>query len=104
MYSTSYFLLNDQERDVIVHAETGVKVNVFGLEVDQFQPTRGELHIFGDDHGEWLAFETEGWNGEHFEVIQQAVLWYARYLDYPQMSIQTEDPRPEFRLRKHPDR
>jgi hypothetical protein len=85
---------------VIVHRETGTKVNVFGLEVENYQPGPGELHIFGDDHREWLAFETEGWNGEHINIIDQAVLWYARYLDYPQMEITTEDPRPQPGLRK----
>jgi hypothetical protein len=100
MISTTFSLLVDQERDIIVHGETGLRVNVFGLEVDSFQPAEGELHIFGDDHGEWLAFETEGWNGEELELISQAVLWYARYLDYPEMRIVTEDPRPESKLRK----
>jgi hypothetical protein len=100
MLSTSYSLLEDQDRHIIVHDTTSVKVHVFGLDVDSYQPTPGELHIFGDDHGEWLAFETEGWNGENFDVIKQAVVWYARYLDYPQMEITTEDPRPEFKLRK----
>lgn len=100
MISTTFSLLEDQERDVIIHDPSGLRVNVFGLEVDNYQPTKGELHIFGDDHGEWLAFETEGWNGEYLDIISQAVVWYARYLDYPEMNITTEDPRPEFRLRK----
>lgn len=100
MISTTFSLLEDQERDVIIHDPSGLRVNVFGLEVDNYQPTKGELHIFGDDHGEWLAFETEGWNGEYLDIISQAVVWYARYLDYPEMNITIEDPRPEFRLRK----
>jgi hypothetical protein len=97
MISNTYFLLEDQERDVIVHGETGIKVQVYGLEVDDYRPVSGELHIFGDDHGEWLAFETVGWNGGNLDIITQAVIWYARYLDYPQMNIQTEDPRPVMR-------
>jgi hypothetical protein len=100
MISNTFSLLEDQERDIIIHGATGLCVNVFGLEVDDYQPTKGEIHIFGDDHGEWLAFETEGWNGENLDLITQAVIWYARYLDYPEMNIQTEDPRPAPRLRK----
>jgi hypothetical protein len=100
MQTTNYFLLEDQERDVIVHAETGLQVNVFGLEVDNYSPASGELHIFGEDHGEWLAFETEGWSMESMDIISGAVVWYARYLDYPEMQISEEDPRPEFKLRK----
>jgi hypothetical protein len=100
MLSTSYFLLEDQDRDIIVHGETGLRVNVFGLEVDQYEPTPGELHIFGDDHGEWLAFETEGLSREDLDVLSGAVQWYARYLDYPQMQIRADDPRPPVKLSK----
>ena len=100
MISNTFSLLEDQEHDIIFHGATGLCVNVFGLEVDNYQPTKGELHIFVDHHGEWLAFETEGWNGEYLDIISQAVVWYARYLDYPEMNITTEDPRPEFILRK----
>jgi hypothetical protein len=67
--------------------------------VDQYQPAKGELHIYGEDHGEWLAFETEHWDGDNLDLITQAVVWYARYLDYPEMTISTEDPRPGHKLR-----
>lgn len=103
MYSTNYYLLPDQERDVIVHEATGIQLNVFGLEVDHFTPTNGEIHIFGEDHGEWLAFETVNYNYEDLDIIKAAVVWYARYLDYSEMEITTEDPRPEFRLRIDPN-
>lgn len=99
MLSTGYTLITHQEHDVIIHEATQIKINVFGLEVDDYHPTPGELHIFGEDHGEWLAFETQGWNGENLDVISQAVVWYARYLDYPEMQIQTEAPRPTSKLR-----
>jgi len=100
MISYTFPLLEDQKRDIIIRGATGLCVNVFGLEVDDYQPTKGEIHIFGDDHGEWLAFETEGWNGENLDLITQAVVWYARYLEYLEMNIQTEAPRPAPRLRK----
>jgi len=99
MISTNYSLLENEEHYVIIHHATGIRVHVFGLEIDNYIPTKGELHIFGDDHGEWLAFETEGWNGESLDIITQAVVWYARYLDYPQMQITEEDPRPVNRVR-----
>jgi len=75
-------------------------VNVYGLEVDNFHPLSGGLHIFGEAHGEWLAFETQGWRLEHIDIITDAVVWYARYLDYPEMQITTEDPRPGISLKK----
>ena len=81
MQTTNYFLLEDKERDVIVHGDTGLRVNVFGLEVDNYRPTAGELRIFGEDHGGWLAFETEGWTLESLNIVSGAVTWYARYHD-----------------------
>ena len=99
MYSTTYALLENEDHDVIIHDATGIRVHVFNLEVDTYIPTQGELRIFGDDHGEWLVFETEGWNGEDLDIITQAVVWYARYLDNPHMQIQEDDPRPVNRLR-----
>jgi hypothetical protein len=100
MQTTNYFMLSDGERDVIVHAQTGLRVNVFSLENEGFHPTAGELHIFGDDHGEWLAFETEDYTVEALDIFKGAVVWYARYLDYPEMEISSEDPRPPFKLKK----
>lgn len=95
----SYFLLPDANRPIIVHGPTGLKLHVYSLEAENFRPTKGELHIFGDDHGEWLAFETEGWKGDDTQIFASAVLWYAVYLDYPTMEITTDDPRPPYRLR-----
>lgn len=95
MKKNNYFLLEDARRDVIVHGETGLRVNVFNRETEGFSPAPGEIHVVGDDHGLWLAFETEGWTMEGLEIVSSAVLWYARRLDYPQMQITTEDPRPK---------
>ncbi len=100
MLSMNYFLLPDSARNIIVHGPTGTRLNVYSLENENFIPTKGELHIFGDDHGEWLAFETDGWEGGDIKVFSNAVLWYSVYLDYPVMEITTEDPRPEFKLKK----
>ncbi|SFT09307.1 hypothetical protein [Mucilaginibacter polytrichastri] len=100
MLSMNYFLLPDARRDIIVHGPTGLRLNVYSLENEDFRPAKGELHVFGDDHGEWMAFETEGWNGGDTQIFSNAVLWYAVYLDYPFMEITTDDPRPEYRLKK----
>ena len=94
MHSTTYFLTDENDHHVIVHAETGLRVQTFSLEQEPFTPDEGELHLFGDDHGEWLAFETMGWKGEDFFLLQGAMIWYARYLDHPDMLIIAADPRP----------
>src|ERR1700761_4469400 len=74
MLSMNYFLLPDTERDIIVHGPTNLRLNVYNLENEDFRPTQGELHIFGDDHGEWLAFGTEGWSGGDRQVLSNALL------------------------------
>jgi len=99
MLGSNYFLLEEADHPVIVHGQSGLRLNVFSLETQDFRPAPGEIHIFGDDHGEWLAFETDGWTMEDMDIISGAVRWYAIYLDYPFMEITTTDPRDEFRLR-----
>lgn len=99
MPAERYFLLEDEERNVIVHGESGLRVNVFGLDADRYEPTEGEIHIFGEAYGEWLAFETDGWTLEDVGIISDAVLWYARYLGYPEMQITETDPRQEPKLK-----
>ncbi|TSJ36434.1 hypothetical protein FO440_23320 [Mucilaginibacter corticis] len=94
MHSTTYFLSDEANDHVIVHEVTGLRVQTFSLEQEPFYPQENEIHLFGDDHGEWLAFETIGWKGEPISVLEGAMIWYARYLDYPEMLITEEDPRP----------
>jgi hypothetical protein len=74
-------------------------VHVSGLDADNYNPTSGELRIFWEDHGEWLAFETDDWYMEGTDIISWAVVWYARYLNYPKMQITTNDPRSVFTLK-----
>jgi len=100
MQSGTYFLLEGADRAVIVHGKTGLRVNVFSLETEGYSPNSDELHVFGNDHGEWLAFETDGWTIEAMDLVTGAVVWYTHYLDHPEMVIRTKDPRPQYKLRK----
>jgi hypothetical protein len=100
MVSLTFSLVEDQERDTIVHCDAGLQVSVFNLDIEPFYPSGNQHHVFGDDHGEWIAFETNGWNGQTTHLLMQAAAWYARYLDFPEMVVTIEDPRPAFTLRK----
>jgi hypothetical protein len=100
MNVVKFSLTKGQERDIIVHYETGLQVFVFNLEAEDFRPSKIERHIFGDDHGDWLAFETKSWQGQSLDILHQAALWFAQYLDYPEMVILEIDPRPAFKMRK----
>jgi hypothetical protein len=87
---TNYFLLENEDRDIIVHGETGFRVNVFAIENHGFTPTKGELHIFGCAKGKWFAFETTAWSCEAIDLVTDAVVWYARYHNNANMHITTE--------------
>jgi hypothetical protein len=91
--------LEDQERDVIVHGETGLRVNVVGLEAGQYEPTAGEIHISERRMGNGWPL-TEGWTMEELGIISGAVLWYGRYLNYPEMQVSEEDPRMQVKLKQ----
>ena len=77
-----------------------MKVIVYNLEVDPFRPLQHEIHVLGDDHGDWLAFETDGWNGQRHDTLIEAAMWYASYLDYPEIILTDDDPRPPIKLRR----
>jgi hypothetical protein len=98
MLSLTYFLLPGQTRDVIVHGETGVKVNVFRIEKENFAPLSCELHIFGQSLGEWLAFETAGWNDKKMDIMNAAILWYIEYNNFKNLQLTFTDPRVMYRV------
>jgi hypothetical protein len=87
-----------RNRDIITTAGTNLTISVYYLEEEPFEPTPGETVFYGDDHGAYIAFETTGWNPEadteHLELVGLALMWYAKILDYPQMQLSIEDPRP----------
>lgn len=99
MHSITYYLSDENDHHVIVHEATDLRVQTFSLENEPFTPDAKEIHLFGDDHGEWLAFETMGWQGEDVSILRGAMVWYARYLDYADMLIIEDDPRPVNPLR-----
>ncbi len=91
-----FLLLKDPEipcRDIIYHRDGTLRINVFCLPQEEFNPDPGEIQFFADDNGEMLAFETVNYNGEDPGLIIEAIRWYAQYLQNPGMEILAEDPR-----------
>lgn len=84
-------------RDIIFHRDGTLRVRVFCLDEEDFQPDPGELQFYADNNGELLAFETYGYNMEEPGLIIESIRWYANYLDNPEMDISAEDPRTEFK-------
>jgi hypothetical protein len=98
MLSLTYFLLPGQTGDVIVHGETGLKINVFKIEREQFVPLIDELHVFGRNTREWIAFETAGWDDKKLDIMSGAILWYTEYKDCKDMQLTFTDPREMYRV------
>ncbi|MBE9584040.1 hypothetical protein IM792_06230 [Mucilaginibacter sp. JRF] len=85
---------NDPCRDIIHSRDTGLKVRVFCLSNDPFTPNKNEIQLFGYAHSKLYAFETINITSEDALDVVSAIQWYAEYVDYPQMEILPEDPRP----------
>ena len=100
MKNDIFLLAKDAEngcRDMIFHRDGSLRVCVYCLEEDIFELKPDELQFYGDNNGEFLAFETRGYNMEEPGLIIQAIRWYANYIGNPEMEILAEDPRPEIK-------
>jgi hypothetical protein len=85
---------NNPCRDVIHSRDTNLKIRVYCLENDTFEPNHNEIQLFGYAHGKLYAFETIDINAEDALDVVGAIQWYADYIEYPDMEILPEDPRP----------
>jgi hypothetical protein len=79
-------------RDVIYHDSSGFKMQVFNLQSERFIPDGREVHFFGDNHGDILAFESIGYNNHNLSLVTAAIRWYADYLEYGEMTIYKHNP------------
>lgn len=85
---------NNPCRDVIHSRDTSLKIRVYCLEDDNFEPNHNEIQLFGYAHGKLYAFETIDINAEDALDVVGAIQWYAEYIEYPELEILPEDPRP----------
>ena len=92
----SIFLLvkdsKDDCRDVIRDRDGALRVRVYCLSKDNYDPEPSELQFYGNDNGEILAFETVGYDGSDPLLVIEAIRWYADYIDNPKMEILAEPP------------
>ena len=93
-----YLLATDPKnrcRDVIHSRDTGLKIRVFCLDKEQFSPDSNEIQLFGYANEKLFAFETIHIVAEDALDVVGAIQWYAEYIDYPEMEILPDDPRPD---------
>ena len=79
-------------RDVICHKHSNFKIQVIDLRTSTFRPMMAEVHYFGDNHGDELAFETIHYFKQSEAFILAAIDWYASYLEYTGMKVYTKRP------------
>lgn len=96
MDQTVFLLVKDPHnncQDIIRHRDGSLRIRVYCLSKDKFEPGEDELQFFANDNGNLLAFETSGYDGSDPLLVIEAIRWYADYLKNPKMEILAEDPR-----------
>jgi hypothetical protein len=69
------------KKETIHDPESKLKIKVFNLLKSKFTPKKGEIQYFVTAGEETLAFETDGYNKKHRNLlILQMISWYCLYL------------------------
>jgi len=92
-----YLLATDPKnpcRDIIHSRDTHLKIRVFCLDKEPFDPDNNEIQLYGYAEGRLYAFETINIVAEDALDVVGAIKWYAEYIDFPDMEILPDDPRP----------
>jgi len=92
-----YLLATDPDnpsRDIIHSRDTNLKIRVFCLDKDRFNPSANEIQLYGYADNKLYAFETIDVLADDALDVVGAIQWYADYIQYPEMEILPEDPRP----------
>lgn len=92
-----YLLATDPKnpcRDVIHSRDTRLKVRIFCLDEEGFNPDANEIQLYGYANSKLYAFETINIAADDALDLVGAIQWYADYIDDPEMEILPEDPRP----------
>jgi hypothetical protein len=89
---------NNPCRDIIHSRDTNLKIRVFCVDEEQFTPTSNEIQLYAYAESKLYAFETINITGEDALDVVGAIQWYADYIDFPEMEILPDDPRPGQRV------
>lgn len=81
------------KKETIHDPESKLKIKVFDLLKSTLTPKKGEVRYFVTAGDETLAFETEGYNNEHRNLlILQMISWYCVYLGLLEARIHANWP------------
>ncbi|HEY8780782.1 MAG TPA: hypothetical protein VIM16_04135 [Mucilaginibacter sp.] len=96
MDNNVYLLATDPNnpcRDIIHSRDTHLKIRVFCLDKELFDPDVNEIQLYGYADGKLYAFETIDIMAEDALDVVGAIRWYAEYVNCPDMEILPDDPR-----------
>jgi hypothetical protein len=85
---------NNPCRDIIHSRDTHLKIRVFCVDEESFDPDINEIQLYGYANNKLYAFETIDIVAEDALDVVDAIQWYAEYIQCPEMEILPEDPRP----------
>lgn len=81
------------KKETIHDPSSKLKIKVFDLLKSKFTPKKGEVRYFVTAGEETLAFETEGYNNKHRNLlILQMISWYCIYLGLMEAQIHSNWP------------
>jgi hypothetical protein len=81
------------KKETIHDPKSKLKIKVFDLLKSKFTPKKGEVRYFVTAGDETLAFETEGYNNKHRNLlILQMISWYCVYLGLIEAQIHSNCP------------
>jgi hypothetical protein len=101
MDNNIYLLATDPNnpcRDVIHSRDTHLKIRVFCINEESFDPDGNEIQLYGFSQNKLYAFETINIIAEDALDVVSAIQWFAEYIDFPEMEILPDDPRPGQRI------
>jgi hypothetical protein len=84
---------HDACRDVIHSRDTNLKIRVYCLDNEEFDPDNSEIQLYGYANNKLYAFETINILADDALDVVGAIQWYAEYIDCPGMEILPDDPR-----------
>jgi hypothetical protein len=84
---------NNPCRDVIHARDSELRLRVFCLDEEPFQPDSNEIQLYGSADDKYYAFETIDIASDDALDIVEAIQWYAEYIHFPDMDIVPDDPR-----------
>ena len=81
------------KKETIHDPESKLKIKVVDLLKSKFIPKKGEVRYFVTAGKKTLAFETEGYNNKHRNLlILQMISWYCIYLGWLEAKIHPNWP------------